>query len=133
MTTLRLVAGLLAALVITASSLAHSLLGWPAMRERLGQTTAPADLVTGLGIGWVWGGVCMAAFGLLLLWMISQAWRGAAIALAPFRIIGATYVLFGLGAWRVSGGDPFYAVFVVPGVLLLYTGLGSNAPRVRRG
>lgn len=132
MTISRLLAGFLAALVITASSIAHSVLGWPVMRGRLAETTAPADLVLGLGIGWVFGGVCMAAFGVMSLWMLSQAWRGQVITLAPLRIIAVTYVAFGIGAWQVSGGNPFYAVFVVPGLLLLFASVGSNAARARR-
>lgn len=132
MTMPRLLAGFLAALVITASSIAHSVLGWPVMRGRLAETTAPADLVLGLGIGWVFGGVCMAAFGVMSLWMLSQAWRGQVITLAPLRVIALTYVAFGIGAWQVSGGDPFYAVFVVPGLLLLFASAGSNAALARR-
>lgn len=132
MTFPRLIAGFIASLLIVASSIAHSLLGWPVMRGRLAETTAPADLVLGLGIGWVFGGVCMAAFGVMSLWMLSQAWRGLAISLLPLRVIAITYLAFGIGAWQVSGGDPFYAVFVVPGLLLLFTSVGSNAAIARR-
>ena len=123
----RRIAGLLAALVITASSVAHSVLGWPVMRGRLAATNTPDDLARGLGVGWVWGGVCMATFGVMLLWYIARDWRGVRAPVAPFRLIGVTYVLFGLAALRVSDGDPFYAVFVVPGLLLLYAGAGRQA------
>lgn len=132
MTTRRLIAGFVAAIVITASSGAHSVLGWPVMRGRLAETNAPADLVLGLGIGWVFGGVCMLAFGATALWMLSRVAKGEAHSLAPLRIIAVIYVAFGAGAMAVSGGNPFYAVFIVPGLLLAYASFGSNTPLPRR-
>jgi hypothetical protein len=132
MTRPRLFAGVTAALLMLLSSVAHSILGWPAMRQRLAATTAPADLVVGLGVGWVFGGVCMLAFAAITLWTLVRAWQGSIVALVPLRIIGVAYLLFGLGALWVSGGEPFYAVFVVPALLLLFASFGSNAPLVRR-
>lgn len=132
MTGARLFAGAAAALILLLSSAAHSILGWPAMRARLADTTAPADLVLGLGVGWVFGGVCMLAFSAIASWTCVSAWRGSTVALIPLRIIGVVYLLFGLGALWVSGGEPFYAVFVVPALLLLYASTGSSTPLVRR-
>lgn len=132
MTTARAIAGFLAASIILLSSVAHSVLGWPAMRAQLAGTTAPAHLVLGLGVGWVFGGACMLAFGAIVLWAFVRVWQGSAVALAPLRIIGVVYLLFGVGALWVSGGQPFYAVFVVPALLLLFASLGSSAPLVRR-
>jgi hypothetical protein len=132
MTTPRAVAGFLAAVMILLSSFAHSILGWPAMRARLAETTAPADLVLGLGVGWVFGGVCMLAFGAIVLWAFMRVSKGSTVTLVPLRIIGVAYLLFGLGALWVSGGNPFYAVFVVPALLLLFASFGSDAPLARR-
>lgn len=132
MTTLRALAGLLAGVLMAASSYAHSVLGWPQLREQLAQHNVPSDLAKGLGVGWVFGGVCMLGFGLVVLWMFSQAWRAVPVALTPGRLIGLIYLAFGIGAMVVSGGDPFYAVFIVPALLLLYASLGSGAPRERR-
>lgn len=132
MTALRALAGLLAGVVMAASSYAHSVLGWPQLRAQLAQHNVPADLAKGLGVGWVFGGVCMLGYGLVALWMFSQAWRAVPVALAPARLIGLTYLAFGIGAMVVNGGDPFYVVFIVPALLLLYASLGSGAPRRRR-
>lgn len=132
MTASRALAGLIAALLMVANSYAHSVVGWPQLRAQLAQHNVPADLSHGLGVGWVFGGVCMLGFGLVVLWMFSQAWRAIAIALVPARIIAVTYLAFGIGAMILSGGDPFFAVFIVPALLLLYASTGSGAPRERR-
>lgn len=132
MTSPRALAGLIAGLLMVASSYAHSVVGWRQLRAQLAQHNVPADLSQGLGVGWVFGGVCMLGFGLVALWMFSRAWRAIAIALVPARIIAVTYLAFGIGAMVLSRGDPFFAVFIVPALLLLYASTGSATPRERR-
>lgn len=129
MTTLRALAGPPAGVLVAASSDAHSVPGWPQLRAQLAHHIVPADLTKGQGVGWVFGGVCMLGFGLVVFWIFSQAWRAVPVALAPAGLIGLTYLAFGIGVMVVSGGDPFYAVFIVPALLLLYASLGSGAPR----
>jgi len=55
----RLILGIVAGLMLLASSVAHTWLGWNSLAERLGRTNAPSDLVAGLHIGWAFGGACM--------------------------------------------------------------------------
>jgi hypothetical protein len=45
--------------------------------------------------------------------------RGKSVSLWPAVFIGVAYVAFGACALLMSHFDPFFFVFVVPGVLLL--------------
>lgn len=123
------VAAAVAAAIILLSAFAHSVLGWRAMGDALAQTNAPADLVRGLGIGWVFGGACMLAFGVTVAWTSRALWRGDAPPRVPLLAITACYLLFGAGAMVVSGGDPFYLVFIVPGLLAAYAAVAGTFAR----
>ena len=48
----RLVLGVVAGLMLLASSAAHSILGWKSLAEQLANTNVSSDLLTGLRIGW---------------------------------------------------------------------------------
>lgn len=52
----RSVLGLIGGAILILSSGAHSILGWRAMSGELAKTNAPAELVTGLKVGWMVGG-----------------------------------------------------------------------------
>jgi hypothetical protein len=119
-------AAAVAAVMILLSAFAHSVLGWRAMGTALAQTNAPADLVRGLGIGWVFGGACMVAFGLTVAWTSRALWRGASPPRLPLAAIVACYLLFGAAAMVVSGGDPFYLVFIIPGLLAAYAAVAGS-------
>jgi hypothetical protein len=87
----RIALGIFVDAIIVASSAAHSLLGWREFGARLVATQAPADLITGLKIGWH----------------------------RPAQIIGLVYLAFGLWALAVSRFDPFFFIFIVPGLTLV--------------
>ena len=115
----RLALGFAAGAVLVASSAAHSLLGWPALRAALERTHAPAELVTGLAIGWHFAGVAMLTMGGVVLGLFAAAARGRPVPLWPARLVALAYVAFGAWALAVSGRDPFFlATFVAPGLLL---------------
>jgi len=61
----RLILGIVAGLMLLASSAAHSTLGWKSVAERLANTNVPSDLQTGLRIGWMFGGATMVALGVI--------------------------------------------------------------------
>ena len=113
------IAGVLGALLMLVSAPAHSLGGWPELQSQLTRVNASADLVLALQIGWHFAGIAMAAFGLLLLHHVISRARGAAGSDVPAWTIGGLYVLFGVTALVVSGFDPFFLVFIVPGGLVL--------------
>ena len=98
MNKIRSVLGLVAAAIVLLSSFAHSILGWRALGGELAKTNAPADLVTGLEIGWRWGGIVMIPLGLIL---ISTFWprfnKRSGPTTYPAALIAATYI--GFGGW----------------------------------
>lgn len=111
--------GIASGLMLVLSSAAHSLLGWKQLSADLAKTNAPPDLVRGLAIGWHFGGLAMLIFGILVLGLFAMALRGNAIPVVPAFVISIGYLAFGIGALAVTGFDPFFMVFIVPGLLLL--------------
>lgn len=110
--------GLIAAAILFLSAGAHSFLGWKSLQPRIEAAGAPADLVTGLRIGWQFGGAAMLVFGIIAAWVSLQRLRGANVPAFPVVVIGVVYALY--GAWALSlTGEAFFAIFIVPGVLLL--------------
>ncbi len=112
------IAGSLGALLIMLSAPVHSLVGWPELQSQLARLNAPAELVQGLQIGWHFAGAAMVAFGLIVLHAFQSRARGTN-APVPSWTVAALYLLFGGIALVVSGFDPFFLVFIVPGALVL--------------
>ena len=120
----RLILGIIAGVMLLASSVAHTWLGWQSLSERLARTNAPPDLVAGLHIGWAFGGACMVILGVIVIATFVGRLRGAKPPLLPIGVIAVVYMAF--GAWSIaeSGGDLFFlGVFVIPGALL---GIAAN-------
>lgn len=117
----RLVVGLIACLMLVLSACAHSIFGWGQLSAQVASHGLPADLLQTLGIGWRWGGVAMVAFGVTAAWELLAERRVPAPQLRACLVTGVTYVLFGIGAIAVSK-SPFFLVFVVPGLMLLFAG-----------
>jgi hypothetical protein len=113
------IAGSLAAVLMLLSAPAHSLLGWPELRAELGRTGAPADLVRALQIGWHFGGLAMAAFGAITLHVFRSPVRDGLPSTGPAWVVAALYLGFGAAALLLTGFDPFFLVFIVPGALVL--------------
>ncbi|HEX6861588.1 MAG TPA: hypothetical protein VF414_02170 [Thermoanaerobaculia bacterium] len=118
--------GLLAGAVLALSSAAHSVLGWKQMQSSLAATNAPPDLVQGLRIGWLFGGVAILTFGCIALAVFASRLRGRAVPLLPTALIALAYLWF--GAWAlVTSGNPFFYIFIVPGAMLAIASLPSRA------
>lgn len=111
--------GYAAALLIVLSGAAHSVFGWKQMLSSLRASAAPPDLIKTLGIGWVFGGVAMLALGSIAIASTVKRRHDPTASLLPVRIIGIAYVAFGVGAMTITGFDPFFLVFVLPGLLLV--------------
>jgi hypothetical protein len=126
MSKVRNVIGIIASVILILSSGLHSLMGWPAIAKELAVTTAPADLVLGLRIGWLWGGVAILVFGIITLATFVMRMRGNAMPTFPITIMGAAYTAFGVWALIVSR-EPFFLIFVVPGILLLIAAGAARA------
>ena len=110
--------GVLAGVVMILSGLAHSVLGWRAMDAQLKAIDAPADLVLGLLVGWHFAGLAILVFGAIALWTFAGRLAGRAVDTTPALWIGASYLIYGLGALAVSSWNPFFLVFVVPGLMV---------------
>jgi hypothetical protein len=117
MSRLRTVLVVAAGLILIASSVAHSLLGWPQLSMRLTAEHVSLDLVAGLAMGWHLAGVSMLTFGLVLLWLASAAQRSLSVRV-PVGIIGIAYIAFAAGAAAAYGFDFIQVVFLMPGALL---------------
>ena len=115
----RIALGIFVGALLVASSAAHSLLGWPQLTGRLVATQAPADLITALKIGWHFAGLAMFTFGTVVIWTFENYLRGRPVSLRPAQIIGLVYLAFGLWALAVSKFDPFFFIFIVPGLTLV--------------
>jgi hypothetical protein len=110
--------GLIAGFMLVASSAAHSLVGWPQLRAALAQTRAPEDLVLGLAFGWHFAGAAMLTFGCIVLSLCVSAMRRRVVSYVPAFIIALLYLVYGAWAYAASGRNPFFFVYIVPGVLL---------------
>ncbi len=126
--------------VLLLSSGAHAFLGWPQIRLALTGSMVDPQLIAALSVGWHYGSVAMAAFGLivLILW-----WRlgtrggggearggasgaadagggraGAAGSRAVLLVIAAAYVAFGTAALLYRDLQPHFLLFIIPGLVL---------------
>ena len=125
----RIALGYLGALLIIVSSAAHSFLGWPGLSASLAGIQAPPDLITGLRIGWQFGGAAMLTFGCIVIREMMTVRHRPSAALWSVLLIGILYAAFGSWAFVISAYDPFFAgVFIVPGLLLI----GASWPLDRR-
>ena len=120
----RLILGIIAGVMLLASSVAHTWLGWKSLAEQLARTNVPPALQSGLHIGWAFGGACMVILGIIVVATFVGRLRGQAPPLLPIAVIAVVYMAFGAWAIAASGGDLFFlGVFVIPGALL---GIAAN-------
>lgn len=116
------VAGVIASVLILLSSAAHTLLGWKALSAELEAAHVQGNLLLGLRLGWYFGGLAMLLLGVILLALFGARLRGESRPLLPATVVAIGYLAFGAWALAVSG-DPFFTVFIVPGVLLAVASL----------
>jgi hypothetical protein len=110
---------LASALLLLASSLAHSFLGWRSLSPGLAAAGVADDLSGALAAGWHFGGVAMTAFATIVLVAWRRARRGDGSGLAMAQVIGAAYVVFGSAAFVLRSFAPFFMIFILPGAALL--------------
>ena len=116
---LRIILGFIAGGIFAASSAAHSLLGWPQLNAALTKAQAPASLITTLAIGWHFAGVAMLTFGCIVFSLFLHLHQRRPVSLRPALIIGLAYVVYGAWAYVASGLNPFFFIFITPGLMLL--------------
>jgi hypothetical protein len=116
---LRNILGFIVGAMLIASSAAHSLLGWRQLRADLSKAQLPAELILGLEIGWHFAGAAMFAFGCIVIFLFINKIKEQTISLRPAFIIALVYLAFGSWALAVSKFNPFFLIFIIPGLLLL--------------
>ena len=99
---------LLAGGLMVLSSIAHSVLGWPAQRSELRNAGAQEDLIGGLAVGWHFGSAAMLTFGAIVLVGGLKLRKGDLSGVVPVQIIAACYVLFGLAALFYQKLNPHF-------------------------
>ena len=126
MTRLRPIVGIVAALILVLSSVAHSLVGWRAMHAQLAGTTAPPSLIAGLGMGWHFGGAAMLALGIILLHVFIGRQQRVPRSRFTAQVVAVLYLAFGAYAYLPTHDGFFLAAFMVPGVLLAIASFGPD-------
>jgi hypothetical protein len=120
------VLGLVAGVMLILSSAAHSILGWKGLGGELAAAQVPPDLLLGVKVGWQFGGVAMLAFGVVVVGQALRRLRGEEASSLPELTIAAAYLGFGAWALLASDMNPFFMVFIVPGVLLALSAIGRS-------
>ena len=108
------------------SSATHSLLGWKLLKAALQKVHADHELISTLALGWHFGGAAMLAFGFIVVALFTHRLKGSTVSLRPAIVIGTTYVVYGVWALTVSRFDPFFLVFLVPGLMVLFASVGRR-------
>ena len=123
MTRVRAILGLIAGVILVLSSAAHSLLGWKHLRTELSGALIPPDLVLGVAIGWHFGGVAMLTLGCIVISSFLKQLKGESVS--SFQALVVALACLGFGTWAlvVSQLNPFFLIFIVPGVLLTVASL----------
>lgn len=101
------------------SAFAHSLLGGPALGAELAKAGASPDLQKSVAVGWHFGGGAMLALGLVVLGQFVGRAEGYAPDRRTLALIAAFYLGFAGWALAISSFNPFFVVFLLPGLLLL--------------
>lgn len=122
----RTVLGMSGGVLLLVSTAMHSTLGWQHMRSELVKVNAPPALVFGFEVGWQFGGVAMAAFGLVALSLLVRRMRGLPAPAAPLWIVALAHGGFGAWALVSSSFDPFFWIFIVPAALIAIAAPGSE-------
>jgi hypothetical protein len=117
---------LFAGAMMVLSSIPHAALGWPAMRGELQRLGAGADLVGGLGAGWMFGSFSMAALGLIVVMGALRFRKGDTSGRASILVAAACYLSFGLAAFFLRDFNPGFLLFVVNGILAGAPALGRR-------
>ncbi len=119
---------LAAGVLILVGGLAHTFVGWPALRAEMTAQNVTQEVIRPAGIGWMFGGAAMDLLGILTLVSYSMLRSGLAAGRTVAVLIGGFYALFGVGAWAVIFPRAHFVPFVVVGVLLLVAAAAWRQP-----
>lgn len=123
----RFVIGVIAGALMVFSGAAHSLMGWKQARHILARTTASADFSDGLAVPWHFAGVAMVMSGVIVIAFFISALRGRPESRFAVLVIGAAWLLFAIWGATFVKPDPSFAIFGLPGILVLIGALGASS------
>lgn len=123
--------GLSAGVMLILIALMHSLIGWQAAKPEFVQAGLRADLLQGLLINWHFGGVGTLTLGAVVLILVVQMRRDGrqAVRFLPLGLIGCAYIAYGAWALVVADMNPFFCMFIVPGLLLVLSSVSFSQPQ----
>ena len=101
------------------------------LHAAIDQFPIDADMHSMLYVVWYFVSGCMFAFGLMLIWVWQRLRAGDRDSLTIAAAVGMLYV--GIGAFGLvyRNGDPFMAMFVVLGGVLLISGYVTSRPLIQ--
>ncbi|NJL28552.1 MAG: hypothetical protein HC897_12015 [Thermoanaerobaculia bacterium] len=121
----RILTGMVAGILLLASSAAHAFLGWPPFAKALAQLGADSDVTGGLQMGWMWGSATLFGCGLIVVFAAIGRWRGRPFDPVPSRIVAGCLLAFGIGAFLARDFNPHFLLFIVLGVLVRFFAAGE--------
>jgi hypothetical protein len=72
----------------------------------------------GLKAVWIFSGMAMLIFGIIVVAIFAQRFRGREVSTFPGKVIAVAYLAIGIWVMVASNFDPFSLLFIVPGALL---------------
>jgi len=119
----------LAAVLITLGAFGHGFVGVIPIREAIAASSLPPSVTRPLWIVWYGTSLSMITYGLLLFWAWPALHAGSSSRSMPALIVGAFYVLVGIGAYVYSGRDPFWLMFILIGAIAIGATWVLGSPR----
>jgi hypothetical protein len=114
--------------LLVASALAHAFLGWPPIRQALGEGGVDPELVLGLAVGWLYGSAAMLTFGVLTLMSWRAVRHGTINAARVMWPIAGMYLLFGAAAYLNTSFEPQFLGFIAIGALAAFAAYAVTRP-----
>jgi hypothetical protein len=117
--------------LLVASAAAHAFAGWPPLGGALRETGVDPNIIAALSVGWWFGSVAMATFGVLVLLAARRLHGPEPLARRVGLVIGLAYLLFGIAASVYRFPNPHFLFFVAMGAALCGVALAAGRARER--
>jgi hypothetical protein len=105
--------------LITLGAYGHGFMGRRNVDAELGKFAIATNVFTMLYVVWYFVSGCMLLFGVTVIAAWMQQRKGRTALLPVAGLIGVLYLAAGVGGMIYRKGDPFMAVFIAEGGVLL--------------
>lgn len=119
----------LAAIAIALGAYGHGFLGVRPVRAAIAASTLAPEIVRVIWIVWYFVSGCMLAFGAILFWAWPRLEAGSSSRSTAALIVGVFYTITGVASYLYSGGEPFWLLFLVQGVIAIGSTLFLRSPQ----